>query len=555
MAGNITAAGTINKSDENTVVVGGTETPNTSVSVPVIETQETTPGTENITLNNSESRDLPPASYGEVTLRDGATLILNQGTYHFAKFVLDSGNVNLIYNLNDGPIKVFVSDQLSFGDRNIFSFADKEDQAQVQFYTNSTSQIKIGTDSTFYGIVTAPNAQVYVFSNVNFNGAIHAKMVWIDAGSTVTSTINCDGITEGLSFEESCDVLSFQENTWVMNSLDDTAYIAPTDFLKTRTSGVYEVHLGDNIELEMTGVSNVQMDSTDLAGTVNVSVDVYSSGIAGQDTVGSVDLYVKSSTDVSYQYAGGLLYERTENPYDASMSRFTIPLDEDLSNLVKNQQVSIKLVFRTLEPNVTFWVGRMQFCETNGGCNFACSQGGNGTGPAPTRLPKLYELTWLGEENDVVNNASTVGFTITGVNAGVESFEKAIVHITSAMGKSDDIVVAGSTTLANGEARTYTINSAQLPFMEAGFVSNLSVVLYGINTNGYGDRVSTNRTFKNSRYYAKDGDSTVKHFTKELFHEEYSGRMYRVPEGEMGIPIYCERTGALAGYLVDQGEQ
>jgi hypothetical protein len=187
--GNVYAAGTI--STQNQVTISGVQEGNLSIDAEAIDTRDVLPGTQDYTLYRGNNVTLPPGAYRNLHMHDGAVLHLSQGVYHFNKFVMEAGSAVLQITPGSGTVQVNVQNELRFGDRNQFVVEQGATPQQVQFYTNATQQVKVGTDAHFFGVITAPNAQIYVFSRCTIHGALYGKSIWIDTDTSMTLIDTC----------------------------------------------------------------------------------------------------------------------------------------------------------------------------------------------------------------------------------------------------------------------------------------------------------------------------------------------------------------------------
>jgi hypothetical protein len=62
--------------------------------------------------------------------------------------------------------------------------------SRLKFYSNTTGLVTVGTDTQFYGTVTAPSAEVHAYSRTVLNASLYGRDVWIDPDSQLTG-IGC----------------------------------------------------------------------------------------------------------------------------------------------------------------------------------------------------------------------------------------------------------------------------------------------------------------------------------------------------------------------------
>jgi hypothetical protein len=120
---------------------------------------------------------LAPGNYGAVLLRARGTLKLSAGTYNFASFTMEDGTLSL--DTSGGAIQINAQGTLSFGDRAKLT---KVGSQSIDFYTNSTGTVRIGTDVTTFGAsLRAPAGQVLISSRSVVTGCVAAKQLTVEA--------------------------------------------------------------------------------------------------------------------------------------------------------------------------------------------------------------------------------------------------------------------------------------------------------------------------------------------------------------------------------------
>ncbi len=186
--GNVTVGGSLTQ-QQGTVVTGEIEE-NASVSAVQIPATSSGFGYQNITVLAGQSRALPPGRYGTVQVYGNAALQLQAGTYEVNKFIVESSQANLSMDVSNGAIIINARQSLRIGSQTIMTMTGGDDPRLIQFYSASTEQVVIGMDMTFIGEITAPYAEVMVYSRVTLNGSIHARRVIFDTDGHVNG-IGC----------------------------------------------------------------------------------------------------------------------------------------------------------------------------------------------------------------------------------------------------------------------------------------------------------------------------------------------------------------------------
>jgi len=139
-------------------------------------------GTTPVTVPNDQSRSLAPGNYGALLLRARGTLRLSAGTYNLASFSMEDATLAL--DTSGGAIQINVQGALGFGDRARLT---KSGSQKVQFYTNATGTVRVGTDVTTFGAsLTAPAGQVSISSRSVVTGCVAAKRLTVEPDARVS---------------------------------------------------------------------------------------------------------------------------------------------------------------------------------------------------------------------------------------------------------------------------------------------------------------------------------------------------------------------------------
>ena len=200
--GNVTAAGAI--TPQGGIVVTGTTAGNTPVASLTIPTKAVTPGTLEVNVFNGQTRVLAPGNYRDVHAFGGAIINLRAGTYNIRSLVLESSSARLRLDVTAGPINVNAQGELRFGDSARMDLVGSTNPRLVNFYTNSSNQVTIGTSVNFFGVVTAPNAQITAASRTNVRGSLFGRQVTLDTDDTISGACECgNGVIDNAT--EQCD--------------------------------------------------------------------------------------------------------------------------------------------------------------------------------------------------------------------------------------------------------------------------------------------------------------------------------------------------------------
>ena len=179
--GDVTTAGTVNRSPTGGAVVLGVVHEHGSYTSQTIPTKTVTPGSTTVTVANGVTQTVAPGSYGVVTLRAGSKVTLSTGAYRVTQLVIEP-DVTLTLDQPTGPIDMQVRDALSFGDRLVIKFgATTAANALAQFYSDQTSEVRVGTDIGLLPIaLTVPRGSIHVYSRTNIVGSLAGKTVVLE---------------------------------------------------------------------------------------------------------------------------------------------------------------------------------------------------------------------------------------------------------------------------------------------------------------------------------------------------------------------------------------
>jgi len=532
---NVYAAGSISK--QNQVVVTGGEYPNVAVAPEIIETKTVTPGTQNFNLYNGNHLDLAPGAYRDMHLYDGSSLTLHEGVYSFRTFIMEAGNAALNFNPDDGFIEVNVSGELRFGDRNQFVLAGEADPVQVQFYTNGTNQVKVGTDSTFNGVITAPNAQVYVFSRVTVNGALYGKQVWVDADAKVNFYPNCTEYNTDMDDSATvamCNALSFEELAWTPISGGENSEVAlvSTDVSDGEMS--LEVALYSDPYIDLEAQMDVTMPFSEDATTVTAKLDVLSNAAPYATWGGEISLYLMGPQDEEYAYAGTFIYDPSD-PYTETFETLETAIPQDYAELLlAGAPVSVVLSISATQSDAVFWIDQLQFCDENGACNVTCPSLLPEGYIAPDPTPVFFETHFQNEDSGIMTGQSSLdGVIINRVSYNAQI--RAELVVTDAFANQTTISVA-NTQLSPGASAVFSVPAASLPLADERMVNMARIRVTQIVDAGPPENAIV-RHISDTRYYRHDGTGTISHFDEEVFHDIYHGGLYQLPGNGVSMPV------------------
>ncbi len=182
ISGDVTAGGDV----DNDGTVNGTVTEDDAVSlVDIPPLAPFSAGTEDITVEEDETLDLPPGSYGDVEVERDGILNLSAGEYFLAELILGT-DTELNIDLSAGAIVINVVNKLRFGDRSVVNTSEGDGgSVKVTFNSLQSSNLELRRESTVLGTIIAPDAKVRAESYVNFRGAICAEDIAFSTGGTI----------------------------------------------------------------------------------------------------------------------------------------------------------------------------------------------------------------------------------------------------------------------------------------------------------------------------------------------------------------------------------
>jgi len=175
-------------------------------------------GGEYLRVKARDSLDLEPGSYDVLVMKSKSELTLSTGDYYFNRLLIGSG-ANVLLNLTEGPIHVYVVEDMVVKANSTMSIVSEEGKAdQVFFLIKGDRKAKgeeeeeeeefeegrdpemgislpedwrksvsrIGPGVKFIGTVIAPNSKLWVKSKAEVEGALYAKLLLLGVNSRLT---------------------------------------------------------------------------------------------------------------------------------------------------------------------------------------------------------------------------------------------------------------------------------------------------------------------------------------------------------------------------------
>ena len=184
--GSVTAQGNININFAATII--GDSLPQTSVPNVEIPEYSVAYGNENINVWPDSDYTLVPGDYQDVHAYSRSVIVLESGVYNMRQFILEADVYALVLDVSNGPIEINVEDTFRYGDRVYYSVVGTPDPNLVNIYTNSDNQVTIGNDAFFMGTITAPYADINVYSRANVEGSLYGDRVTVSPDAVVVSS-------------------------------------------------------------------------------------------------------------------------------------------------------------------------------------------------------------------------------------------------------------------------------------------------------------------------------------------------------------------------------
>ncbi|MBN2718926.1 MAG: hypothetical protein JXX14_23975, partial [Deltaproteobacteria bacterium] len=438
-----------------------------------------------------------------------------------------AGDATIIFDSQEDFIEINTQQTLRFGDRNVFELTDGTDPTQVQFYSNTYDQIKIGTDTTFSGVITAPYGQIYAFSRTTINGNLIARSVWVDTDSTVHPIQNCTEFNtefDDTDILEMRDALSFEGDGWTIADANSVADLTLSDNYTSDGESSLEITLNNEYDATIENATAIDAVFSEGASAVTVKLDVKSNAVPYTTCNGEVSVYLKAVDAATYTLAGTLPYDPSDE-YSDFMDTLSFDLSSELADLVMNEKINVAIkVSANQNCNPVFWLDELQFCDDRDGCNIQLPTMNPPDWVAPDEDPYFYDVTWSGDNSDIIENAATLSGAIR-VLEDTPTPCTVTAQFEAVLGERIDAIL-GDYICTPGVDISFNINASDLPFNTAGMISQANILV----TTSFSNSSGTITTFNNiadMRYYHHNTDGTITHFTEEVFQDTYDGYWFK----------------------------
>ncbi len=170
---------------QNNVIINGSEIDSVTIKKISLSTHSVLFGGTDFIVPNDSITTVPPGSYNSIHIYSRATVTFNVGTYYCRELLVEP-DVSINFGNSAGEFIAFeIQDQMRIGDRCIMSFMGDKYPFSIQFYSNQTSNLSIGTDVVFMGLLVAPAGSITVYSRTAVEGALYGKSVRIEPDVTI----------------------------------------------------------------------------------------------------------------------------------------------------------------------------------------------------------------------------------------------------------------------------------------------------------------------------------------------------------------------------------
>ena len=202
----------------------------------------------------SKSETIIPGEYGNFNVKSKIKVTLSSGTYSFQNFKTEP-NVQLIFDMESGPITINVANDVIWGNRTNFKI-NGGNPSEITWNIAGKS-VKMGSDGLFYGSITAPNAFVSIESRSHLVGSVYANKLTV----APKSTISREPRAEEISHSEEHFGPFFAPNTFHYHSV-----------LPTTAKSVEMYVYAPNAKVKINGKESAKIDLSTAATQVNVTI-------------------------------------------------------------------------------------------------------------------------------------------------------------------------------------------------------------------------------------------------------------------------------------------
>lgn len=164
-----------------------------------------------VTVMDDQVQELLPGCYGDIVVRNRATVKLKGGTYVFNKFeVIQNAVATIQFDVATKAFEGYVKTALTLDSQLTFKEVDGNAPPpnRIRWYANQSADIIFGGhDSTIYGHIIAPNAKVIVDLRTILGGTIKAKSLELRENATICTPASEETYRQNLT-AGSCPTVS-----------------------------------------------------------------------------------------------------------------------------------------------------------------------------------------------------------------------------------------------------------------------------------------------------------------------------------------------------------
>jgi len=175
---------------QNGIVIGKETKEKTNYSHTAIESLSAGSQSKSVAIGADEQ--LLPGAYGNLHADARSTVNLKSGSYTFSNIHTEP-DVKWVFDLSNGPVKIYVLDGVRFADRNTFSITGGN-PSEIEWHIAS-GVVDIGTDGKFFGRFIAPNSRVRLAPRSHIIGSVEASHLQMEPQSTVSMEPRADEIS------------------------------------------------------------------------------------------------------------------------------------------------------------------------------------------------------------------------------------------------------------------------------------------------------------------------------------------------------------------------
>lgn len=210
-------------------------------------------GHELVAVGVGEELTLRPGSYGEFFADARSKVRFAPGKYSFRNFRTEL-DVQLHFDLNEGPASINVLGNVRFGDRNRFQI-DGGNPSEISWNVTG-DRVDFGTDGLYFGKVLAPNAAVRIPSRSHLVGGVYASALSVEPQSTVSMEPRAREISHSEEhFGPFFDPETFRYRSQVSPSTDSVEMFVFADKGNVKVDGkngrVVKLESDQNIEVSL----------------------------------------------------------------------------------------------------------------------------------------------------------------------------------------------------------------------------------------------------------------------------------------------------------------